>query len=114
MAEAVDPSSDPDVPRDLTAFQYDVLTILAEEPLYGLAVKERLESHYGHEVNHGRLYPNLDDLFELGLVEKRERDGRTNEYALTDAGLDALVDRLRWTTDSIAAGDRDLPLDHDE
>jgi DNA-binding PadR family transcriptional regulator len=47
-------------------------------------------------VNHGRLYPNLDDLVEMGLVEKSELDKRTNQYALTDEGYQALLDQLGW------------------
>ncbi|MFB6211377.1 MAG: PadR family transcriptional regulator [Halobacteriales archaeon] len=85
------------VVRDLTAFQQRILTILAEEPRYGLAIKRELEAYYDDEVNHGRLYPNLDDLVTMGLVEKSELDKRTNEYRLTDAGLDAVVAQLEWT-----------------
>lgn len=51
-------------------FQRNILTILAEEARYGLAIKGELEEYYRSEVNHGRLYPNLDDIVELGLVEK--------------------------------------------
>lgn len=83
--------------RDLTAFQQNILRILTEEPRYGLAIKRELEEYYGSEVNHGRLYPNLDDLVELNLVEKSELDKRTNQYELTDAGLDAVLDGFRWS-----------------
>ncbi|MFB6093997.1 MAG: PadR family transcriptional regulator [Halanaeroarchaeum sp.] len=83
--------------RDLTAFQKNILTVLAEEPRYGLAIKRELESYYDDEVNHGRLYPNLDDLVTKGLVEKSELDKRTNEYALTDDGYSAVVDDIEWT-----------------
>ena len=37
-----------------------------DEP-HGLAIKEELEGYYESEVNHGRLYPNLDTLVEKGL-----------------------------------------------
>lgn len=84
------------VARDLTAFQYNILVILTEEPMYGLAIKRQLEAYYDDEVNHGRLYPNLDDLVELGLVAKSELDKRTNQYALTDAGHEAVLDQLGW------------------
>ncbi|MFB6237550.1 MAG: helix-turn-helix transcriptional regulator [Halopenitus sp.] len=70
---------------------------------YGLAVKEALETTYAEEINHGRLYPNLDELIELGLVEKSELDKRTNEYELTDAGRDLLVDRLQWLAAALEA-----------
>lgn len=83
--------------RDLTAFQQNILAVLSEEPMYGLAIKRELEAYYDGEVNHGRLYPNLDDLVEAGLVAKSELDKRTNEYALTADGRDALIDQIEWT-----------------
>jgi DNA-binding PadR family transcriptional regulator len=82
--------------HELTAFQQAILAILSEEARYGLAIKRELEEYYDSEVNHGRLYPNLDDLVSMGLVEKNELDKRTNEYALTEAGHAAIVDRLAW------------------
>jgi len=104
--------------RDLTAFQRNILVILTEEPMYGLAVKRELEEYYGTEVNHGRLYPNLDELVDLGLVEKSELDKRTNQYALTDAGFEAVLDQVEWiaskvSTDTDRAGDlADVVDDH--
>jgi DNA-binding PadR family transcriptional regulator len=95
MSEA-QPAARTDV-RDLTAFQKNILTVLAEEARYGLAIKRELEDYYGQEVNHGRLYPNLDDLVNKGLVEKSELDKRTNQYELTDDGFDAVLDDLEWT-----------------
>lgn len=91
--------------RDLTAFQHNILTILAEEPRYGLAIKRELEEYYGSEVNHGRLYPNLDDLVDLGLIEKSELDKRTNQYELSDAGFDAVVNVLTWNLSKFVTGD---------
>ena len=85
------------IARDLTAFQRNILIILAEEPMYGLAIKRELEDYYSDEVNHGRLYPNLDELVDLGLVEKSELDKRTNQYELTDEGEEAVFDQLQWT-----------------
>jgi len=92
--------------RDLTAFQRNILVILSEEPMYGLAVKRELEGYYGSEVNHGRLYPNLDDLVELGLVEKSELDKRTNQYELTDEGYDAVLDQLGWTLSKLVTDEQ--------
>ncbi|WP_435143819.1 PadR family transcriptional regulator [Halobaculum sp. P14] len=90
-----------DQPRwtDLTAFQGNVLYAIArlqtaEETPYGLAIKDTLEGLYGEEINHGRLYPALDDLVQYGFVEKSELDKRTNEYVLTDAGRQLLHDRI--------------------
>lgn len=107
MSEAKTATPDPGIARELTAFQQNILTILAEEPRYGLAIKRELESYYDDEVNHGRLYPNLDDLVDMGLVEKSELDKRTNEYALTDDGVDAVLEQLAWTFAKVGSdGDR--------
>ncbi|MGM0371928.1 MAG: PadR family transcriptional regulator [Halobacteriota archaeon] len=95
MAEAR--SAEVAAARELTAFQKNILTVLAERPRYGLAIKRELESYYDDEVNHGRLYPNLDDLVSEGFVEKSALDKRTNEYALTEAGLEAVEDDLTWS-----------------
>jgi DNA-binding PadR family transcriptional regulator len=91
--------------RDLTAFQRNILIILSEEPMYGLAIKRELESYYDDEVNHGRLYPNLDELVELGLVEKSELDKRTNQYELTSDGEDAIFEQLEWSLSKLGATD---------
>ena len=101
MSEAQPITGSSGIARDLTAFQQNILVILAEEPMYGLAIKRELEDYYGSEVNHGRLYPNLDELVEMGLVEKSELDKRTNQYELTDDGLDAVLDQLEWGLDKI-------------
>ncbi|WP_136715447.1 PadR family transcriptional regulator [Halorientalis salina] len=83
--------------HDLTAFQRDVLYVLAGlDEAYGLAIKAELEDYYEGDVNHGRLYPNLDELVERGYVEKGQIDRRTNSYDLTESGESALVDRREW------------------
>jgi DNA-binding PadR family transcriptional regulator len=96
MSEAQSISDARQTARDLTAFQQNVLVILSEEPMYGLAIKRELEDYYGEEVNHGRLYPNLDDLVEMGLVEKSQLDKRTNQYELTETGHEAVLDQFEW------------------
>lgn len=96
MSGAQSTAGEPGIARDLTAFQQNILLILAEEARYGLAIKRDLESYYGSEVNHGRLYPNLDDMVGMGLVEKSALDKRTNQYSLTDQGHDAVLDHLSW------------------
>ncbi|GGM69227.1 DNA-binding PadR family transcriptional regulator [Halarchaeum rubridurum] len=89
----------------LTAFQRDLLHVLNQRgPSKGLALKDYLEGYCYDVVHHGRLYPNLNDLVEEGLVSKSERDKRTNEYALTDAGEQALAARKAWTTSCTEAG----------
>jgi len=82
---------------NLTGFQRDILRILDREgPLYGLAIKAGLEAYTGSEVNHGRLYPNLDTLVDEGLIAKSERDQRTNDYALSDEAEQLLDARRAW------------------
>lgn len=83
--------------HDLTGFQRDLLYAIGglEEP-HGLALKEELENYYETEVHHGRLYPNLDTVVEKGLVEKGQRDERTNVYTLTRRGRRELKARRDW------------------
>ncbi|QLG62219.1 helix-turn-helix transcriptional regulator [Halorarum salinum] len=95
---------------DLTAFEGNVLYAIArlqshEETSYGLAIKRVLQDLYGKEINHGRLYPALDDLNEYGLVEKSALDKRTNEYLLTDAGRQLLRERIDLLADAVVGGD---------
>jgi len=82
---------------DLTAFQRDLLYVISglDRP-HGLLVKEELESYYDEEINHGRLYPNLDALVQKGLVEKGQQDRRTNYYQLTRRGRRELDARRDW------------------
>ncbi|APX97435.1 MULTISPECIES: PadR family transcriptional regulator [Natronorubrum] len=82
---------------DLTGFQRDLLYVIAgaDEPS-GQEVKDEIETYYNSEINHGRLYPNLDTLVNKELVEKGQLDRRTNYYALGDQGLDQIKDRRSW------------------
>ncbi|KYH24130.1 transcriptional regulator PadR-like family protein [Halalkalicoccus paucihalophilus] len=90
---------------ELTAFQQNILTVLAEEPQYGLAIKRELEDYYDSEINHGRLYPNLDDLVQRGFVAKSELDKRTNQYKLTDEGYALLLGELNWRFSKLITDD---------
>ena len=89
---------------DLTGFQRDALYAIAgqDEP-HGLAIKDELEDYYESEIYHGRLYPNLDELVERGLVEKGERDKRTNYYKITQRGRRAVDARREWEEQYVAA-----------
>ena len=82
-----------------TRFQLDCLKAMKDlsengEKSHGLGIQDRLNKKYDSEINHGRLYPNLDKLIERGLVEKSELDKRTNEYTLTDEGRETLNARI--------------------
>lgn len=92
--------------HNLSAFQRDILRCLAKienEPdtrSHGLGILARLESDdFGYEdVNHGRLYPNLDELVDAGYVARSEYDARTNSYTLAIDGVRIVRDEAhRWT-----------------
>lgn len=93
---------------DLTAFQRDVLYVIAsmeDDPYpHGLSIKNELEQHYSDEINHGRLYPNLDQLVEMGLVEKGTLDKRTNSYTLTQRGYREIEARREWENQYLDGG----------
>lgn len=103
---------------DLHSFKRDVLVAIAElektgAKCYGLAIKEHLEDDYRTSINHGRIYPNLDDLARQGLIEidRDAFDDRTNAYALTDDGRallsnvrDRLLDVVVWGPQAGAVG----------
>lgn len=82
---------------DLTGFQRDLLLVASglEEP-HGLAIKNELENYYEKEIQHGRLYPNLDTLVDKGLIEKGQKDRRTNVYTLTQRGRREIEARRDW------------------
>ena len=88
--------------RTMSLFKFDLLAaiaVLEDEnggKVKGLDVKAHLEDRYSYDVRHGRLYPNLDELVDLGMVLKRELDGRSNNYALTDRGVRELRSRAEW------------------
>ncbi|MBX0325771.1 PadR family transcriptional regulator [Halomicroarcula sp. F13] len=92
---------------ELTRFQWTILYLLAREDgqsEYGLGIKRALEAYYGDEVNHGRLYPNLDQLVDAGYIKKGELDNRTNLYELTETGKRLLrrdADRRATIVDSL-------------
>ncbi|ELY46900.1 PadR family transcriptional regulator [Natronorubrum sulfidifaciens] len=82
---------------DLTGFQRDLLYVIAgaDQPS-GQDVKDEIEQYYNSEINHGRLYPNLDTLVNKTLVEKGQLDRRTNYYAISDRGLEQIEARRAW------------------
>jgi PadR family transcriptional regulator PadR len=88
---------------DLTGFQRDLLYVVAglDDP-HGLAIKDELEEYYETEIQHGRLYPNLDTLAEKGLIEKGEKDRRTNYYAVTRRGKREITARNEWEQQYLA------------
>jgi DNA-binding PadR family transcriptional regulator len=84
---------------DLTGFQRDLLYVIAgaEQPS-GQDIKAEIEQYYSADINHGRLYPNLDTVVNKELVEKGQLDRRTNYYELTETGEQAIENRLEWVS----------------
>ncbi len=80
----------------LTGFQRDLLYVIAGlgQPS-GQSIRREMEKHVDN-VNHGRLYPNLDELVEHSLVEKGSKDQRTNFYEITDKGQEMIDSRRDW------------------
>jgi len=87
---------------DLTGFQRDLLYVIAgaDQPS-GQDVKDEIEQYYSSEINHGRLYPNLDTVVNRELIEKGQLDRRTNYYAITDEGEQAIENRREWESQYI-------------
>lgn len=91
---------------ELTGFQRDIVYCIAalDEP-YGLEIGRELEGYSSTEVNHGRLYPNLNQLVDEGLVKKDQKNDRTNLYTLTPLGRELIVERRQWEDDKLQAID---------
>ena len=81
---------------ELTGFQRDLLYVIAgsEQPS-GQTVRREMEN-YIENVNHGRLYPNLEALVESSLIKKGSQDQRTNYYEITETGRELLSRRRKW------------------
>jgi len=92
--------------HDLTGFQRDLLYVIdgLDDP-HGLAIKASLENYYEKEIHHGRLYPNLDELVEKGLVEKGKKDQRTNIYTLTRRGRREIEARREWEQEYVESAE---------
>ena len=91
-------------PKELTAFQRDLLRVVAESgPCSGTTIRDEIQRKYSSEINHGRLYPNLDKLSDDGYIVKREEepDRRTNTYHLSGKGISTLRDLAEWDSDSV-------------
>ena len=94
---------------DLTGFQRDLLYVIAGlengTPPHGLAIKDSLEEDYSGEIHHGRLYPNLNTLADMGLIEVSAIDKRTNAYSITQRGRRELEARREWERQHVNLGD---------
>ena len=103
-----EPHSDETTWYDLLGFQRDLLLVAAEvegeELPKGLTLMDRLEARYAGPINHGRLYTNLSDLEDEGLIETEEIDGRTNAYRVTDRARELLTGRRDAIDAALDAG----------
>lgn len=90
--------------KELTAFQRDLLCVISglDKP-HGVAIKDEIEDYYGTKIPAGRLYPNLDELVEAGLVSKGQHDLRTNAYTLTNQGKQRIATHQEWLSNYQAA-----------
>ncbi len=87
---------------ELTGFQRDMLyCIAALNGPSGAKIRRELEEYSPTDVNHGRLYPNLDDLVDEELIEKGNQDERTNQYTLTSLGRELIEERRRWEDEKL-------------
>ena len=86
--------------HDYTGFQRDLLFVLngLEDP-NGQDIKQELERSQNRNIQHGRLYTNLNTLVEEGFIKKGKHDGRTNRYELTEQGRKVLQDRWHWQSE---------------
>lgn len=91
---------------DLNATQRDMLWTLLAGPANGLEIKRRMDEVHPSTVNSERIYRNSDGLEEQGLISV-DRQGRTNEYRITDDGRQALRCRQVWLHQLRAQGNQD-------
>ena len=77
--------------KELSRFQIELLAVAntMDEPS-GQDIRRAYDELTGSDTNHGRLYPNLKELVELGCVTKGKHDDRTNYYECSDKGREAL------------------------
>jgi transcriptional regulator len=92
-------------PADLVQGTLDalILSIVALEPLHGLAISRRLRARSADvlQVSHGSLYPALHKLEKQGLLRSEwrlsESGKRAKYYSITMAGARQLADeRHEW------------------
>ncbi|MFF4844396.1 PadR family transcriptional regulator [Streptomyces collinus] len=81
--------------------ELSILGFLAEEPLHGYELKERIRALSGHvrPVSDGALYPAINRLVAAGLLDQRTEDGASaaprRMLSLTAKGRADLLARLR-------------------
>lgn len=83
--------------QTLTALQRDTLFAIAgHESPNGREIERDLERTQEREFVSGHIYAVFEELVDAGFVEKSPRNGRSNDYALTDRGRSWVDRRYRW------------------
>jgi DNA-binding PadR family transcriptional regulator len=81
--------------------ELSILGFLAEQPLHGYELKERIKALSGHvrPVSDGALYPAIRRLVAAGMLTERTEEGASaaprRVLSLTDSGRAQLLERLR-------------------
>ena len=81
--------------------ELSILGFLAEEPLHGYELKERIKALTGHvrPVSDGALYPAITRLVTAGKLDERAEPGASaaprRTLSLTEKGREDLLQRLR-------------------
>ncbi|MFF9093359.1 PadR family transcriptional regulator [Streptomyces sp. NPDC014802] len=81
--------------------ELSILGFLAEEPLHGYELKERIKALHGHvrPVSDGALYPAITRLGDAGKLGQHTEEGASaaprRVLSLTEAGRADLLERLR-------------------
>ncbi|GAA4048352.1 PadR family transcriptional regulator [Streptomyces shaanxiensis] len=81
--------------------ELSILGFLAEEPLHGYELKERIKALSGHvrPVSDGALYPAITRLIKTGKLDEHTQPGASAAprriLSLTDRGREDLLERLR-------------------
>src|SRR5215472_4162339 len=71
-----------------------ILTALAEQPMYALALREELERAKNIRVEPGSFYRVISRLEQRGWIESEQNWGRLRLYRITASGLLALERKL--------------------
>ncbi len=88
-----------------------ILLVLAEEPMHGYQIMQRLEETSGGawRPSPGSVYPTLQLLEDQGIIKGEEADGR-RVFSLTEAGVEAaaaLKERLGDSPFGTEGGEQD-------
>lgn len=115
--EAVDVPAIGTLPASLSGFQRDILTeiirlsVHSGAPPHGTPIKNRLTAAYGREIHTGRLYPNLNDLADMDILDIHAQNGRTNAYVISSEGRRILRESLLAQLSALPPGDIEALLD---